>query len=87
MWRLSFYCSFLVSCCSSKGEAHQANGSPTQETPTNAGERMPAQPGTPEPEPGAEYDHYIKIWMITALLFFRFLSAHLYVIVIYFNAH
>lgn len=54
MWRLSFYCCFLVSCCSSKGESHQGNGSPTQENTKNAGERMPDQPGTPEREPGAE---------------------------------
>lgn len=50
----SFSCSLLVSCSSSRGKSHQANGSTTQENPTNAGERMPAQPATPEPEPGAE---------------------------------
>ncbi len=51
---VSFYCSLSVSCCSSKGESHQANGSPTQKITTNAGERMPAQPGTPKPEQRAE---------------------------------
>lgn len=51
---VSFYCSLSVSCSSSKVESHQANGSPTQEITTNAGERMPAQPGTPEPEQRAE---------------------------------
>jgi len=50
VWRLSFYCSLLVSW----GESYQDDGSPTQENPTNARERIPAQPGTPEPEPGAE---------------------------------